>query len=196
MLELRDFLHIFRRRFIFVLWGLVIGLGVGIGVAWRASQGVSGVFMLSLARDVTSPISVAQRFTYDGYYLVETSRLFGDRLGDFLASELFAERLRSRVPEIAVTQAQRRNQQDIALTVHAPTVALLEKGKDGSVRIASDFLNAQAQKTGEPLAFSAVAAPLAEVSGTSPYAFAALGAGFGLVLGALAAFFREYLKQN
>ena len=196
MIELRDFLKIFIRQKRFLIAGLCIGLGLGVLLTLRETQATRGTLQLSLYRENNPSFVASTNVTYDGYDIIETSRLYGERLGDFLGSDLPQLQLSHENISAEITNVLRLSPQDVKIELQAKNrdafhgaVLTIKKGADIYLRELSGESN-------EAFIFQTRFRDIGEEETRPWYLFWVFGAAAGLILGATAAFMREYLAGS
>lgn len=191
MLEFAQFIRILRRSFVQIL-GIVVAGGV-IGYAAltvvNQTQTASAVASLRFEGVIPSP---ANTIAYDGYYVVETERRFGQLLGDALMSEKVKDRLLAESGS-AIVRVERITPVDFTVQFHLESPNGLEAA-DVLERTLSDALADRAARSGEPVRFSVSVGDLEIHSPRSPWWGAAIGLAVGFILGIFVVLLREYFR--
>src|SRR3989344_3215547 len=116
MRELKEILNIILRSWLVIVLAALAGAIVA-GNAVARQKSSSGV-VLSVARAGTIDENRHAGYVYDGYYAVETLRLFGERLGQFLSADsLLSETVASFGGSVRITDIARLSHSDYRIIV-------------------------------------------------------------------------------
>lgn len=189
MIELRDLIRIFRRIFPALLAATVAGAVIGSFVAGYAAASPSATAVVSLRVQGMAPAEPDA--LYDGYYLVETERRFGDLLADILRTASLHAALESETG-VALGRTVRVTPWDYRVNLRGPnafspeTTAALQRLLGAAVREMS-------VRSGEPLEMSAAVGDAVPSPPFPREVGGLIGGGVALLLAALAVLLRRYL---
>ena len=193
MKEFRDIARMFFRSWR-VIAAIVIA-GALLGAAHFVVERPVASFMVSLARDGSIDENADENFTYDGYYMVETYRLFGERLGILLREPQFFLGDAGTFDIVSTPiEVERLDTGDYRVSVSwtpsdANEYALMRES------FATKALDQMAHETGEYANFSVKVSPAAPNPVLSLYVRMLIGALLGLVVGAFGSALRAYFKE-
>ena len=192
MLELKEFLKFFLvpQRFMVLVAATALGGVIGWGVFAAMPQ--SFTVRVELSRIVQQE-SIPEGVTVDGYYLVETSRTYADRLGAFLRDAQILQEF-SQKSGSKIIRAQRET--PLSWTVQITQNKQEQPASSVLEAILSKKLEEVLEESGEYVAFRAVVSdPYPSSQILTPVRAAVIGAGISLVLVVFillsAAYFRD-----
>jgi len=180
MLELKEFVRFFLvpQRLMALAAALVLGAVLGWGIRAAVPQGAT--MRVELARSFVQE-SVPANATIDGYYLVETSRMFSERLGALLRDE----RVRGDFTKRSGAKIIRAERE----TAFTWTVGVVQKQQTRETPqqaleiLLSEALAKTAQESGEYVQFQAIVSePYQSSAPLTPLYAAIAGAGIAVIL--------------
>lgn len=193
MLELRDLIVVLRRALPWLLLTAFLGALLGYGVARRDAQTPEAHVVVSLQFIMFDAVS-ADSPAYDGYYVVETERRFGEVLAQTLRDPNFRDAF-SRGSGVSLERVERVSPLDYRVTFRgagAGSPAAATALEEALVTTLRSF----SERSGEPLrAVASVSDPLLRAS--FPVAPAgAVGAATGVILAVFGILLRHYFRQE
>lgn len=189
MMELRDLLRIFRRIVPALLAATVVGAAVGSFVAGYAAAPPSATALVSLRMQGMAP--GGDGALYDGYYLVETERRFGDLLADILRSASLRASLESETG-VALGRTVRVTPWDYRVKLRGQN-ALSPITTVALQRLLGAAVREMSVRSGEALEMSAAVGDAAPVTPLPREVGGLIGGGVALLFTALAVLLRRYL---
>jgi len=194
MRELRDVIQLLRKEIrLLLFFPLLACVFVAVFLLFRQAV-PQGVAQFSLVRTEANAVPEGSA-TYDGYYIIETHRLFGDRLGDFLLQEERLQTLADVLGDVKLVRVERNTSSDYRVFIQGKDTQSSLQYQNVLAASASQELEALSRKTGEQFSFRVAVSPMEFPSRLPPLVPLFSGAvSVGLVLGLLFIFFREYFR--
>lgn len=194
MIELRDLIRVlFKSKTLLVVCSIV-----GVSLGWlNASVGKSfSSATVSLVRDGVIEKNAMSSYQYDGYYLVETLRLFGERLGNILRDSSSLRQLDGGSGNTSSIQhVERLNLSDYKIRVEGSKDSAQESRQALETSI-SGQLHMQAEATGEYANFKARISDFVQEPRVASWQQMIAGALLGLLAGILLVLFRHYMSES
>lgn len=192
MIELRTCIAILARGFVLLVVCAVAGGAIGVfATTGRASVSASVTASLQFSG---LHVAAGDAVSYDGYYLVENERRFGELLAEVLRSGSFRDQF-SASTQTRIGRVERITDTDYRV---------LLRGEEGAIRASEAVLEQQladtmqglSSESGEALRVRAfVSAPTFLVS-FSPRSAAGVGTFLGVLFAACALLLRQYLSDG
>lgn len=193
MSELRDVLILVRRSASLLLAAAALGAALAGSAAWWNGKMPSGFMAVSL-RFEGIDAAMAERLVYDGYYIIETER----RFGELLAQALRRADIRSSFTAetgASIGRVERMSHADYRVEVRGSgtTDAVM---RDVIERLLTQEMQRAIERSGELLRVSATATDPAFREPFSVVTAGAAGATLGLVLGTFFILLRQYFRSS
>ena len=194
MKELRDLVNLLKKQ-----W-LILGLGALTGFILAtfvfANQKSLFSFTVSLVHDGVIAESAQAQYQYDGYYYVETSRLFNDRLGRILRdSSLNYSFGNAFGSSVKISRVDKLSFGDWQVIVSGKPDTLNEYSVFIEDKV-SQMLGDIAKDTGEYAAFKVKVSYQGETETKPLEYYLSLGTLLGFLFGAFSALLRDYFKGH
>lgn len=185
-MELNQFIILMRKNTVLLAAVVILSIGAACGYSYYQSLFYEGVFIFSARPAELSGENLPAAI--DGYYLVETERLFGKRLGNFLALAKGSAGANADLKQISDF--------DYKILIKAENEDEIYQAKDLLENKAADFIENLSFEMNASLPYSAVASEI-KVAKISPnYLLAGLIAAFGgLLAGIFVILLKNYLKE-
>ncbi len=153
MIEFKTLINVILKDKIVIVFFVLLGLCLG----WinYASNKPSAYAVVSLVHNETNQENIEPTYQYDGYYLIETTRFFGERLGQILRNPVLnndSENIFNA--SFGIKRVERLTLGDYKITAKGEIATLNEYSQILEEKI-SDDLTLLAQETGEYANFTA-----------------------------------------
>ncbi|MBI4134403.1 MAG: hypothetical protein HY475_03205 [Candidatus Terrybacteria bacterium] len=191
MIELRDLIRIFRRIFPVLLAATVTGAAIGSFVAGYVAAAPSATAVVSLRTQGITP--GGNDALYDGYYLVETERRFGDLLADILRTTSLHAAMEGETG-VTLGRTVRVTPWDYRVNLRGPN-ALSPETTVVLQRLLGVAVREMSVRSGEPLEMSAAVGDAVPSPSVPREVGGLIGGSVALLLTALAVLLRRYLTD-
>lgn len=185
-MELKEIFDILKKNAFLLIMVVVLSAGAACAHSYYQSLFYEGVFIFSVRPSELSGEDLPD--AVDGYYLVESERLFGRRLGNFLALAKESAGANAGLKQISDF--------DYKISIKAKDENGIYQAKDSLESDAADFIENISFEMNAPLSYSAAASEIKIAKIASNYLLAALIAALGgLLAGVFAVLLKDYLKS-
>lgn len=192
MIEFKTAINLILKDKILVVFFVFAGLCLG-WVNFAISK-PSAYAVVSLVHDGTNEENMVSSYQYDGYYLIEATRFFGERLGQILRNPaLNGDPKNVLNNSLKIKRIERLTLGDYKITINGETAVLNEYGQLLEEKI-SDDITSLAQETGEYANFTAKVSDFNPASQIPLVNRAIAGSLIGFLISIMVIMFRYYFK--
>lgn len=185
-MELTQFIVLMRKNAILLAAVVVLSIGAACAYSYYQSLFYEGVFIFSVQPAELSGEDLPA--AVDGYYLVESERLFGRRLGNFLAL--------AKGDKGGGMELKQISDFDYKISIKAKSENEIYQLKDSLENGAADFIENISFEMNAPLSYSAAASEIKIAEINPNYLLAGFIAAFGgLLAGIFVVLLKDYLKS-
>ena len=194
MIEFKTAINLILKNKFFVVFCVSLGLFLG-WISFSINK-PSAYAVVSLVHDGINEENIVPSYQYDGYYLIETTRIFGERLGQILLNPVLNNDPETTLNNsLKIKRIQRLTPADYKIIINGDISVLNEYGQWLEEKISED-ITLFAQETGEYANFTAKVSDFNPVSQVPVVNRAIAGSLVGFLISIMFILFRYYFKEE